>query len=193
MLQYDPYHLCDSEGDEFKKEAAVNLDRAFRVQTTVVLLDGIVRNDGGQHFSAEQLATFSRVGSLIHSMLRLPFDIKSEASAMELCSLLAQVRLFAVERLGDLKEKRRAMMTISFNVSNDVELKDFVSQLESPDGGQPMCVQSASILLIELVEHLILRSLRLYMRNKDRTEPMQDPTTRSDANIMEAANWEGGD
>ena len=87
LMQYDAgLHCAKKLGvgkheAEFNKKAAIVLARAFRLQTTAVLLHSIARNDQGHDFSEEELSTFSFIGHLIGSLLHCPFSEDAEAIA----------------------------------------------------------------------------------------------------------------
>ena len=72
LVRYDPFHYLVPASHEFREGCATILSRALRIQTTVVLLDGIIRNDP-QHFLDEKLHDLLyEMGTLIRKMLSVP-------------------------------------------------------------------------------------------------------------------------
>jgi len=166
MLKYDPFNigLPDDLLQTFRNEVAQILARAMRIQTTMVLIDGIVRNDPKHKFSEEHLELLANVGTLIRSMLSVPLDVTtSDVTAKQL-----SVNLVAM---------RRMIVDLSAAVSTSPELQMYGSSSGLPSllegevdddrggTGYPKHVQGShvcSLLFLQLVEHLALRSVRLY-------------------------------
>ena len=191
LLDYDPFHLCSCKEKKIEsmQDSAVNMARAFRIQTTVVLLDSIIRNDRGHRLSARQLELFTRAGQNIKSILAEQLDKeKSEADAFELVSILAQMRQEAIEAA----RRTQPLSALSKRTvhSGGLDVEEFVKQLKNQGGGQPMCSQSATILFLELVAHLILRALRLYFAGNLRIEGTQAAPRTS---LSHQFGWEGDD
>jgi hypothetical protein len=69
------------------------LGRSLRVQTTIVLMDGIIRNYPSQCFDDETLAVFTEMGTIIRKML----SISSEGEDGE------AVKDLLVERLAFIR------------------------------------------------------------------------------------------
>jgi len=130
----------------------------------MVLIDGIVRNDPKHKFSEEHLELLANVGTLIRSMLSVPLDVTtSDVTAKQL-----SVNLVAM---------RRMIVDLSAAVSTSPELQMYGSSSGLPSllegevdddrggTGYPKHVQGShvcSLLFLQLVEHLALRSVRLY-------------------------------
>lgn len=86
MLSYDPFSIGrdDILLQKYKAEVARTLARSTRVQTTVVLIDGIIRNDPKHRFSKENLELLAEVGGLVRRMLAVPLDVDASNAAMGL-------------------------------------------------------------------------------------------------------------
>ena len=100
MLRYDPFNIGRPNDllQKFRTETANTLARAQRIQTTVVLIDGIVRNDPKHRFSEEHLHLLSHVGNLIRKMLTVPLNrMASDAAAKELSVKLVMMRKMTVD------------------------------------------------------------------------------------------------
>ncbi|KAL7570065.1 hypothetical protein ACA910_017100 [Epithemia clementina (nom. ined.)] len=215
MLKYDPFQLNapDEVVEKFRTEVAHTLARALRIQHTVVLIDGIVRNDPKHDFGEEHISLFANVGSLIGKMLSVPLN---EAAARELQAKMLQIRGFIVElasvvsisSLEGMSElqpidrrygkggsmgvrivgSRHDMMSMwndsdesdknNHNNNNwntksttttewdDAEAATEEAISDDKGGkGSPKLVRGSrvcALLFLQLVEHLALRSLRLY-------------------------------
>ena len=61
LLRYDPFFYFSADQRSFRLDSVVDLARSFRIQSTVMLLDSIIRNDRGHHFSPEQLDLIRQV------------------------------------------------------------------------------------------------------------------------------------
>ena len=96
MLSYDPFQFTapDHVVAKFRTEVAHTLARALRIQHTVVLIDGIVRNDPKHDFGEAHIGLFATVGTLIGKMLSVPLD---QEAAQELQSKMVQIRRSIVE------------------------------------------------------------------------------------------------
>jgi hypothetical protein len=165
LAKYDPFNLCrDTEMEAaYREQVSLTLARALRIQTTVILLDGIVRNDRGAKCSDRQLVLFSEIGGLIKAMLTPPYNEQASEAAAE-------------DLLDCLEEIRNGVMVESIAVAADATMQrglfcgsvgkeDFKAILGNSGRGMPLCVSSRdnrSLLFLQLVEHLIIRSLRLY-------------------------------
>jgi len=181
LVKYDPFKIklvpSDGMSDALHTEIARTLARCLRIQTTIVVIDGMVRSDADYDFSLGQLESFAGIGKLIRDMLTLPLDRDRSNTAANI--------LFV-----KLEEKRRAIYRMSHAVSRIEEssnvdrcegLKDFQKMLLSKDStffetlrsdggnefgrGIPLNATGRddnTLFFLQLVEHLILRSLRLY-------------------------------
>jgi hypothetical protein len=182
LVQYDPFkfklNADEAMNDVFHTEIARTLARCLRIQTTIVVIDGMVRSDANYDFKPEQLESFAQIGKLIRRMLRLPLDRDSSNAAANI--------LFV-----KLEEMRQSIRSISTAVADtediqdperDEGLKNFRKKLMSRDstifetlqhtaGGDDMGRgiptnatgrDDNTLFFLQLVEHMILRSLRLY-------------------------------
>ena len=175
LMQYDAgLHCAKKLGvgkheTEFNKKAAIVLARAFRLQTTAVLLHSIARNDQGHDFSEDELSTFSFIGHLIGSLLHCPFREDTEAIADDLLNQLVSVREFALDEAVDVAEAARA--TSNGDASSMALMRDALRlRLANGEGNMPLSLYSSdnsSLLFLQLVEHLCLRALRLYYASKE--------------------------
>ena len=136
----------------------------------------MVRSDADYDFTARQLDSFAKTGKLIRKMLTLPLDrVSSNEAADALFRKLEQTR----------KEIHRISITVgepedTFEQERYDGIKDFQRKLLSHNGlmetihsaagdemgrGIPMNAtgrEDNTLFFLQLVEHLILRSLRLY-------------------------------
>ena len=154
---------------EFNKKAAIILARAFRLQTTAVLIHSIARNDQGHDFMEDELHTFGFIGRLIGSLLQCPFSEDAEAIADDLLNQLVYVREFAMDEAVDVAEAARA--TTNGDASSMTLMRDALRlRLANGEANMPLSLHSSdnsSLLFLQLVEHLCLRALRLYYASKE--------------------------
>jgi len=171
LMGYDVHMCCSKkwrnkkdQKKEFCRQAAIVLARAFRLQTTAVLLHSIARNDQGHDFSEDELQSFTHIGNLIGSLLVYPFEEKCEDYANELLDQLVHIRQFAVNEATIVADDRRALHR--GGTSTMTLMRDALRvRLAEDDGHMPLSLYSSdnsSLLFLQLVEHLCLRSLRLY-------------------------------
>jgi hypothetical protein len=175
LMQYDARWYCarklgmKKKEEGFNKQAAIVLARAFRLQTTAVLLHSIVRNDHGHDFAEDELNTFSFIGQLIGSLLQCPFRDESEQIANDLLDQLVYVREFATDQVLDVAESARARY--NGDADSMTLMRDALRlRLANGEGTMPLSLYSSdnsSLLFLQLVEHLCLRSLRLYYASKE--------------------------
>ncbi len=70
----------------------------MRIQTTIVLLDGIIRNDPKHKFSVKQLDLIATIGTDIRNMLTVPLDMRrNEAAAKKLLQNMVILRRMIVD------------------------------------------------------------------------------------------------
>jgi hypothetical protein len=181
LMNYDPFALPFNESNEraktVQKEIARTLARALRIQTTIVVLDGMIRNDAEYDFDEDQLYLFSESGSLIRTMLSVPLQLKqSNAAAKQLFLKLEETRQSirrlssAVNSVEEDSDPMREMGLREFRENLLLNDRDdiFRSIREEDDEmgrGVPKDATSRNdntLFFLQLVEHLILRSLRLY-------------------------------
>jgi hypothetical protein len=165
LAKYDPFNLCRDKqvSKAYREEISLTLARALRIQTTVVLLDGIVRNDRGARCTYRQLDLFCEIGDLIKTMLTPPYNEEmSEAASEDLLDHLEEIRD------GVLQESVAVAADVTMQrglFCGSVGKEDFKSMLAKSGFGMPLCVSSRdnrSLLFLQLVEHLVIRALRLY-------------------------------
>jgi len=169
VLSYDPFNFGIAKDDQiaFQTETANILARALRIQNTVVLIDGIVRNDPKHQFNEEHLAMFAESGTLIQQMLTVPRNSKgSEIAAKALFEKLSQTRCLIVEMSARVAESPSELPSIqSTSNLSDLATKEEEGYDDNDGRGAPKFVPGSNVcalLFLQLVEHLILRSLRLY-------------------------------
>lgn len=176
LMDYDVHMCCTKkwrnkkkQKTEFRRKAAVVLARAFRLQTTAVLLHSIARNDQGHAFSEDEMHAFTHVGNLIGSMLKYPFEENCEDYANELLHQLVYIRQFALDEATVVAGDSRAVQ--NGGASTMTLMRDALRvRLAESDGQMPLSLYSSdncSLLFLQLVEHLCLRSLRLYYAAKE--------------------------
>ncbi len=179
LVKYDPFKIKlnpeESIDDAFHTEIARTLARCLRIQTTIVVIDGMVRSDADYDFTQMQLDSFAQTGKLIRSMLTLPLNRDSSNGA-------------ANTLFEKLEQTRQAIHSISIIVADadksDADrnegLQEFRESLLSRSGltetlhtasgdemGRGIPINATgkkdnTLFFLQLVEHLILRSLRLY-------------------------------
>jgi hypothetical protein len=185
LTRYDPFTVARPQEKTmaFRTEAARTLARALRIQTTIVVLDGMVRNEGAEYgFDQDDFDLFAESGMLIRKMLMVPLDIEqSDAAAKQLFRKLEFTR-------ESIMKRSRAVCGIDLSsspksvVSKNDGMRDFEASLlnknmnykstrmDDDEGlGIPKYAMSCNdnaLLFLQLVEHLILRSLRLYQAYK---------------------------
>ena len=190
ILDYDPFNIGIPSHIQtsFKTETANTLARALRIQTSVVLLDGIIRNDPKNKFSDDDLELFAISGTLISQMLCMPFDSdRSEVAAIALTEKLHTIRQLIVTNSSHVamnpseRELPKVQSKETFdkfvhrvstsndsypmddvdcpyhNNNNDI-LNDDPRMIPKFVAGSHVC----ALLFLQLVEHMILRSLQLY-------------------------------
>lgn len=185
LTRYDPLTggMPQEKATAFRTEAARTLARALRIHTTVVVLDGMVRNEGAEYgFDQDDFDLFAESGILIRKMLTVPLNIQqSDAAAKQLFRKLELTResimtrsraMAAVDLTSSLKSvmcENDGMRDFEARLLNrDLNYKS--NRMDDDDGlGIPkyaMGCHDSALLFLQLVEHLILRSLRLYQAYK---------------------------
>ena len=165
LNKYDPFNLCrDTKAYEaYREEVSLALARALRIQTTIVLLDGIIRSDRGGRCTDRQLLLFREIGRLIKTMLTPPYNEKgNDAAAEDLLDRLDELRTGVVQESVAVAAAAPVHRRL---FCGSVRKEDYKTMLETHDRGMPLCVHSrdnCSLLFLQLVEHLVIRSLRLY-------------------------------
>jgi hypothetical protein len=168
ILAYDPFNIGIPEETQaaFKAETANTLARALRIQTTVVLLDGIIRNDPKHSFSDDDLELFADSGTLMQHMLSIPLNkYRSEDAACALTEKLHLIRHMIVTNSARVASSSDRELPSVNSRENFHLLVNDDQNLDSKGRGVPTFVKGSNVcalLFLQLVEHLILRSLRLY-------------------------------
>ena len=189
MLRYDPFNIGRPNNllQAFKSEVAQTLARAMRIQTTVVLIDSIIRNDPKHKFSEEHLELLANVGTLIRTMLSCPLDATaSDVAARELSVNLVEMRRMMVDLSATISSSPELQMPSIVRqhglgrqsiTRSSVDLAGMYGStsgavpgggLDDDRGGEgaPKHVRGChvcSLLFLQLAEHLALRSVRLYL------------------------------
>lgn len=215
-IRYDPFNLGTPDHllTNFRTEMNNTLARALRIQNTVILIDGIVRNDPPHNFSKVHINLFAQVGTLIRQMLVVPVmqhkrDCSNEQAYTELKTKLTQIRSNIIELSSIVATSSSQGMPAHFLTSkldlprmmmmndeaanskrglpeqeaqqdlphhfqqhqndddDDFILNDESLQDQDDMGGRgaPKFVHGnrlCALLFLQLVEHLALRSVRLY-------------------------------
>ena len=179
LIQYDPFSLGrDPEKEKvFKTNMATTLARALRIQSTIVVLDGMVRNDTDCNFTEHQLLLFAEIGRSIHQMLTLPLNVQSsDEAADDLFTKLVGIRQGIVDASNQIKLANQSSKAPTI-LEHDEGIKEFRNKVlnnsvamsvrmdDDLGRGVPKYATSTegnSMLFLQLVEHLIVRSLRLY-------------------------------
>ena len=182
LTKYDPFAVTKApeKSKAFHTEVARTLARTLRMQTTIVVLDGMIRNEGADYeFDQQHFDLFSASGTLIREMLTVPLNVsKSDEAATQLFRNLEFTRKSIVK----LSKKVAGVATSPKSVMYKNGMRDFEARLlnrnmnfkstrmDDDEGlGLPKyatdCDDNA-LLFLQLVEHLILRSLRLYQAFK---------------------------
>lgn len=173
LTKYDPFRMGQRQQvgakNAFNKEIARTLARSLRIQTTIVMLDGMIRHDTEYHFAPYELLLFTSIGRAISRLLYLPLDSeKSNQAAVSLFTDLEAVRHRIRELVRDVSSSENFM-----DLKRRNSLLKFQQAFFTDDGtdddevgrGIPKCVSEPrenTLFFFQLVEHLILRSLRLF-------------------------------
>ena len=178
LAQYDPFHVATDrrESNIVQMEIARTLARALRIQTTIVVMDGMVRNDADYDFLPSELVMFAETGTVIKRMLTVPLHLeRSDEAAKRLFDILEQTRKHVLrmstavsgehESFGDIRGQgimdfQRNLLEVPGDIFG-------TSRTMGDENGRgiPRDVTGSSdntLFFLQLVEHLILRSLRLY-------------------------------
>lgn len=154
LLAYDPFNSASPSREYFVQSCAAVLGRALRVQTTVILMDGIVRNDPSHCFDQDSCSMFMEVGTLTRKMLSSSSDEETKESA----------RLLLLERLALI---RNTTAKLAQQVVSDFEEAVFCrnSFAKSKQRQSIICDDGSNrhiILFLQLAEHLVVRCLALF-------------------------------
>lgn len=178
-VRFDPLHLGtpDELLSAFRSEVTNTLARALRIQNTVVLLDGILRNDPKHDFSEEHVNLFASMGTNIRRMLSLPLQDSNEDAYQDIKAQLSAIRSCVVDLSSVVASSSKEMPahyvgTLGIGIlGSRVDLSDMLLDEKFQQGddkggkGAPKFVHGSrvcALLFLQLVEHLALRSVRLY-------------------------------
>lgn len=176
LSKYDPYNLCrDNESFEsYRKQSALTLSRCLRIQTTIVLMDAALRNDSvGGNCTTKHRALFRDIGDLIKAMLSVPCDrATGDVAADKLLDRLDEVK----DCLRDSIQLVASSASTRDDTLTQQDKEEMKEQLSS-DLVEPLQAYGSdnfSILFLQLVEQLTIRSLRLYYtwRNERKSRPI---------------------
>jgi hypothetical protein len=181
LVKYDPFkmNVKGQEGgdDIFHTEIARTLARCLRIQTTIVVIDGMVRSDAEYDFCQEQLDMFAQIGKLVRRMLTLPLHRESSNDAanilfVKLEETRQQIRQIstAVAEANAMIDPEQKMGLAEFRkklLSRDSVIFETLQTTATDDMGRGIPIDATgrdgnTLFFLQLVEHMILRSLRLY-------------------------------
>lgn len=93
VVPLHPQKTTDYNGPKVHIDIAKTLSRSLRIQTTIIVLDGMLRKDAQYEFTGKQLELFSSIGKLIREMLPIPLQLElSDGAARQLFDKLEDVR-----------------------------------------------------------------------------------------------------
>jgi hypothetical protein len=144
-------------------------------------MDGMIRSEAEYNFNKRQIESFSEIGKLMKSMLSLPLDRdrsnpaarslfeKLEETRQDIFLVSAAVSAAANDEWEDMT-RHECLKDFKSNLLEGNEDEFFNTQRYSSTGddlglGLPIKATTRddnSLFFLQLVEHLILRSLRLY-------------------------------
>lgn len=148
LIAWDPFKAGagDEDLENFKLKSARILAQSLRIQTISMVLDGIIREGNDIKFETEHIDHFVSVGTLIQEMLNAPMN---DAGAK-----LAAAKIRA--KLSDIRSFIRDVARVVTQGDTEVVFESSTDGLDCPG------TVSSILLFLELVECLILKSLRLY-------------------------------
>jgi hypothetical protein len=200
LAKYDPFHAApDPRAQQFHRDMAEALAQTLRIQTTILLLDGLVRSDSEFRFDKDELASMVEVGRLIRQMLHVPIALdnsndaaaglfgKLEETRKNIRRLLVECSLAATDPVYDdgVKELQSSLLSnhcfrgtsgrgnddlaqgmLPFPSSQSPTPPAFVflhRHLFVPNVGLSSAAANRnSLFFLQLVEHLVIRSLDFY-------------------------------
>jgi hypothetical protein len=179
LIKYDPFQVLSNSwvepAQEYRLEVARILARTLRIQTTVVMIDGMVRSDADYDLNLADLETLRQIGSCMKNMLKMPVEkTRNDDAATKLFVHLEALR----RRLATL---RHEAVQNDLNSEREENLGDFhdavlgrkpmgmFSERDDLGRGLPKHLTESdenTLFFLQLVEHLVLRTLRLYQSCK---------------------------
>ena len=178
LIKYDPFRFFSSTEQGEQLDTARILARTMRIQTTVVMIDGMIRSDADYELDGDDLFMFREIGTCIRSTLKMPIDpVRNAKSAEKLFTYLEMIR----QRLVTL---RRVTVQRQSQSDREETLHDFYESVLDQRGrspwkesirddlgrGLPKNLTESdenTLFFLQLVEHLVLRALRLYQSCKN--------------------------
>lgn len=195
VIPYDPLRwfstrLSKDDREKFHLKTARILAQSLRIQTMIVCLDGVIRNDmPGYDFDDDHVDFFAQVGTSIRDMLALPFDeSKNGAAAVVVANKIPEIRKYIKEITSTVSKdtdntesagkRQRDLYTPVFEhiYSRASSLEDEEEGFKDGTCETPIfpCTSSCVLLFLQLVEQLMLRSLRLYHTRRNISEQMDE-------------------
>lgn len=172
LAKFDPFNAGQSEERKLvQSEIAKTLARAMRFHTTIVVLDGMIRSEADFNFDDSELDhIMDETGTLMRRMLTLPFQRENDLAAIQIFDKLEDTRA-KIQRLSNAIA--HASGVSAEQQQREQEMREFkasllVSDVKNDDDlgrGIPKFASTGvenSLFFLQLVEHLILRSLRLF-------------------------------
>jgi len=179
LARFDPFQLFPNRdkvvhSEAFRAEIARTLARCMRIQTSVVMLDGMIRSETDFEFSKTELDLFVQSGRWIQEMLATPLTHKNERAALQLFDSMDRLRTKALSlstAVSNPGVEMQNLRSYEMRKFKDSVQRSLLVETLSGDGdddlgrGIPKFVSlksENSLFFLKLVEHLILRSLRLF-------------------------------
>lgn len=182
LIKYDPFSMFQTyrsySQEPEKLDTARILARTLRIQTTVVMIDGMILSDADYVLDSDDLFMFREIGTCIHRSLQLPIEPSRNARAAEkLFDYLALLR----QRLTSLRHD--TVQSQLNHADREETLNDFYESVldmraqnewnesirDDLGRGLPKNLTESdenTLFFLQLVEHLVLRALRLYQSIK---------------------------
>lgn len=180
LIKYDPFLAFMPNqvepGEEDQLDTARILARTLRIQTTVVMIDGMIRSDAEYELDGDDLFIFREIGSCIHQMLKMPINsAENKRSAVKLFEYLEilRQRLAAIRResiRSQLESDREETLNDFYESVLDKRAEMNESIRDDLGRGLPKNLTESdenTLFFLQLVEHLVLRALRLYQSCKN--------------------------
>ena len=174
LAKFDPFNLHSSHDgcnrQLLSEEIAKTLARALRIHTTIVVLDGMIRGEADFEFDRQELWLLQETGTLTRGMLTLPCSRENDLAAIDLFDKLEETRAKiqklsnAVAKPATAEQQQREREMRRFKASLMVSVSDIPDDDDLGRGIPKFASSSAdnTLFFLQLVEHLILRSLRLF-------------------------------
>ncbi|CAB9510083.1 expressed unknown protein [Seminavis robusta] len=177
LFWFDPFHYLVPMSPQFHEGCATILSRALRVQTTVVLLDGIVRNDP-QHLSCldtDLHALLTEMGTLLRKMLVVPRQQHATRDSPSTMTMSTSGILHSNNNDMMSGSDDNASIMTTTSTANDFfkeklldrlgSFRHSVNQMATKMQGESKTKPGSrhyALMFLQLVEHLTHRSISLY-------------------------------